>query len=237
MLLLNASANRDHRVFDGPDRFDVRREMGTTSRSGTASLLLGAALAPRGRGRARRAPLRFPDWEVDHERAVRGRTSTCAAGSPCRSTSEGAEWVTQPSSRPPGRRSARGSRERSRTSKHTNKATQLSHVVGAPGSTAHTYDDAVLGECATAAATSPAGRRSAGLVDIAGLAHNRHSRQTRGHHRRGRDHGRDGQRRDRRRRRIGLDLPDDHPAGARHRRLGAVVRTDPRSTPDAPAWT
>ncbi|HLU41614.1 MAG TPA: cytochrome P450 [Microthrixaceae bacterium] len=78
MLLLNASANRDHRVFDDPDRFDVRREIGHHLSFGHGiHFCLGAALA-RLEGRVVLDELlsRFPDWEVDHERAVRGRTST-----------------------------------------------------------------------------------------------------------------------------------------------------------------
>ncbi len=78
ILLLNASANRDERVFTDPDRFDVRREPGHHLSFGHGiHFCLGAALA-RIEGRVVLDEMldRFPNWEVDLDRAVRGRTST-----------------------------------------------------------------------------------------------------------------------------------------------------------------
>jgi cytochrome P450 len=72
VLALPAAANRDERVFPDPDRFDVRRSMGHHLAFGYgAHFCLGAALA---RTEARvvldEVLDRFPDWEVDHERAA-----------------------------------------------------------------------------------------------------------------------------------------------------------------------
>ncbi len=78
ILLLNGSGNRDERAFDDPDRFDVRRDIAHHLAFGHGiHFCLGAALA-RLEGRVVLDELldRFPDWEVDEERAVRGRTST-----------------------------------------------------------------------------------------------------------------------------------------------------------------
>ena len=78
ILLLNGSGNRDERAFEDPDRFDVRREIPHHLAFGYGiHFCLGAALA-RIEGRVVLDEMlnRFPDWEVDAERAVRGRTST-----------------------------------------------------------------------------------------------------------------------------------------------------------------
>ena len=78
ILLLNGSANRDDRVFDDPDRFHVRRDIAHHLAFGYGiHFCLGAALA-RIEGRVVLDELltRFPEWEVDEARAVRGRTST-----------------------------------------------------------------------------------------------------------------------------------------------------------------
>ncbi len=78
ILLLNASGNRDERVFEDPDRFDVRRQIAHHLAFGYGiHFCLGAALA-RIEGRVVLDELltRFPEWEIDEERAVRGRTST-----------------------------------------------------------------------------------------------------------------------------------------------------------------
>ncbi|MDQ2678599.1 MAG: cytochrome P450 [Actinomycetota bacterium] len=78
ILLLNASGNRDERAFDDPDRFDVRRNIAHHLAFGYGiHFCLGAALARiEGRVVLDEMLTRFPDWEVDEERAVRGRTST-----------------------------------------------------------------------------------------------------------------------------------------------------------------
>jgi cytochrome P450 len=78
ILLLNGSGNRDERAFEDPDRFDVRRDIAHHLAFGYGiHFCLGAALA-RIEGRVVLDEMldRFPDWEVDAERAVRGRTST-----------------------------------------------------------------------------------------------------------------------------------------------------------------
>jgi cytochrome P450 len=78
ILLLNGSGNRDERAFEDPDRFDVRRDIAHHLAFGYGlHFCLGAALA-RIEGRVVLDEMlnRFPDWEVDEERAVRGRTST-----------------------------------------------------------------------------------------------------------------------------------------------------------------
>ena len=78
MLLLNGSANRDERHFPDGDRFDVRRDIGRHLAFGYGiHLCLGAALARlEGRIALDEVLRRFPDWEVDYDRAVRARTST-----------------------------------------------------------------------------------------------------------------------------------------------------------------
>lgn len=78
MLLLNASANRDERRFDDPDRFDVRRKIDHHLSFGYGlHFCLGAALARlEGRVALEEVLTRFPRWQVDEENAERGRTST-----------------------------------------------------------------------------------------------------------------------------------------------------------------
>ena len=78
ILLLNGSGNRDERVFDEPDRFDVRRDITHHLAFGHGiHFCLGAALARiEGRVVLDEMLTRFPEWEVDEERAIRGRTST-----------------------------------------------------------------------------------------------------------------------------------------------------------------
>jgi cytochrome P450 len=78
ILLLNGSGNRDERAFEDPDRFDVRRNIAHHLAFGYGlHFCLGAALA-RIEGRVVLDELlnRFPEWNVDEEQAVRGRTST-----------------------------------------------------------------------------------------------------------------------------------------------------------------
>ena len=78
MVVLNGSANRDDRRFEDPERFDVRRDIGRHLSFGFGiHLCLGAALARlEGRVALDEVLNRFPDWEVDYERAVQARTST-----------------------------------------------------------------------------------------------------------------------------------------------------------------
>jgi len=78
MLLLNASANRDHRAFDDPDRFDIHRRIGKHLTFGFGlHFCLGAALARlEGRIALEEVLRRFPEWEIDTANAVQARTST-----------------------------------------------------------------------------------------------------------------------------------------------------------------
>lgn len=78
MLAINASANRDERRFDEPDRFDVHRKIDKHVGFGTGiHFCLGASLA-RLEGRIALEELlkRFPTWEVDWDNAVQAHTST-----------------------------------------------------------------------------------------------------------------------------------------------------------------
>jgi cytochrome P450 len=78
VLLLNGSANRDHREFEDPDRFDVRRKIARHVSFGYGThFCLGAALA-RMEGRLALAGTlaRFPRWEVDMSAIVPVATST-----------------------------------------------------------------------------------------------------------------------------------------------------------------
>jgi len=78
MVLLNGSANRDERHFPEADTVDVRRDIGRHLAFGFGiHLCLGAALARlEGRVALDEVLRRFPDWEVDYDRARRARTST-----------------------------------------------------------------------------------------------------------------------------------------------------------------
>jgi cytochrome P450 len=78
MLFLVGGANRDDRRFPDPDRFDVRREVGQHLTFGYGiHFCLGAALA-RLEGRVALDELlnRFPEWDVDLDRARLAPTST-----------------------------------------------------------------------------------------------------------------------------------------------------------------
>ncbi len=79
ILFIAASANRDHRAFPDPDRFDVRRERMTAHCSFGYGIhtCIGQVLA-RLEGRVFLEELlkRFPDWEVDLEHAELLTTST-----------------------------------------------------------------------------------------------------------------------------------------------------------------
>lgn len=78
LLLLTGSAGRDERVYDDPDRLDVRRRFDHHVSFGHGiHFCLGAALARmEGRIALEEALRRFPTWEVDHDRTVRLHTST-----------------------------------------------------------------------------------------------------------------------------------------------------------------
>ncbi len=78
MVILNGSANRDERHFENGDSFDIHREVGRHLAFGYGiHLCLGAALARlEGRIALDEVLKRFPEWEVDHDKARRARTST-----------------------------------------------------------------------------------------------------------------------------------------------------------------
>lgn len=78
LLLMLASANRDERHFDDPDRFDIHRRPGGLLTFGRgAHFCLGAPLARlEGRVALEEVLKRFPKWEVDIDNARRSRTST-----------------------------------------------------------------------------------------------------------------------------------------------------------------
>jgi len=78
LLLLNGSANRDERQFENPDQLDVRRKIDHHLSFGYGiHFCLGAALARiEGRVALEEVLERWPDWQVDHDRAVMARTST-----------------------------------------------------------------------------------------------------------------------------------------------------------------
>lgn len=78
VLLLTGSAGRDERAFPDADRFDVRRNMDHHVSFGYGiHFCVGAALARmEGRIALEETLKRFPEWEVDHDRAKRLHTST-----------------------------------------------------------------------------------------------------------------------------------------------------------------
>ena len=78
VLLLNASATRDHRKFVNGDEFDIQRKIDHHLSFGFGiHFCLGAALARlEGRVALDEVLQRFPDWTVDLDAAVRARTST-----------------------------------------------------------------------------------------------------------------------------------------------------------------
>jgi len=78
MMLLVASANRDEQHWDDGERYDVKRKVNQQLTFGLGPhYCLGAALA-RLEGRIALAEIlkRFPEWEVDWDRAERAHTST-----------------------------------------------------------------------------------------------------------------------------------------------------------------
>jgi cytochrome P450 len=78
VLLIAASANRDERRWDGPERFDIHRRGGQHLTFGYGlHFCLGAALARlEGRIALEEVLARFPDWEVDLAGARLASTST-----------------------------------------------------------------------------------------------------------------------------------------------------------------
>jgi cytochrome P450 len=78
VLLLNASANRDERRYEDPDRLDIHRDSGRHLTFGYGiHFCLGAHLARmEGRVALDEVLKRFPRWEIDWENAVQARTST-----------------------------------------------------------------------------------------------------------------------------------------------------------------
>ena len=77
LLLMVASANRDERRFEHPDRFDIHRDIGRHATFGYgAHLCLGAALARlEGRVALEEVLVRFPTWEIDLDGARRSPSS------------------------------------------------------------------------------------------------------------------------------------------------------------------
>jgi cytochrome P450 len=73
-LCLVGSANRDERVFEDPDRFDIHRKIGHHLTFGYGPhFCLGASLARlEGRVALEEILKRFPEWELDRERCVMG---------------------------------------------------------------------------------------------------------------------------------------------------------------------
>jgi cytochrome P450 len=78
LLLMLASANRDERRFEDPDRFDIHRTTGQHLTFGYGvHFCLGAALARlEGRIALDEVLNRFPEWEIDLDNARRAPTST-----------------------------------------------------------------------------------------------------------------------------------------------------------------
>ena len=76
MVVINGSANRDERHFPDADRFDVHRRIDHHLSFGYGiHFCLGAALARlEGRIALDEVLHRFPDWEVDWDRAVQAHT-------------------------------------------------------------------------------------------------------------------------------------------------------------------
>jgi cytochrome P450 len=78
LIMLNGAANRDERVFDDPDRFDVRRKFSKHLSLGYgAHYCVGAALARlEGRIALEETLARWPTWELDEGGLEWAHTST-----------------------------------------------------------------------------------------------------------------------------------------------------------------
>ncbi|HEV3227746.1 MAG TPA: cytochrome P450 [Acidimicrobiales bacterium] len=78
VLLLTGAAGRDERAYPDADRFDVHRNLHNHVSFGYGiHYCVGAALARlEGRIALHETLARYPEWEVDHARAVRLHTST-----------------------------------------------------------------------------------------------------------------------------------------------------------------
>jgi cytochrome P450 len=77
MLLLNGSANRDERQFVNADHFDIHRQAGHLSFGHGIHFCLGAALARlQARIALEEVLTRWPDWEVDYDKAKRAHTTS-----------------------------------------------------------------------------------------------------------------------------------------------------------------
>jgi cytochrome P450 len=78
LIMLNGAANRDERVFDDPDRLEVRRKVTKHLSLGYgAHYCVGAALARlEGRIALRETLARFPTWEIDEDGLEWVHTST-----------------------------------------------------------------------------------------------------------------------------------------------------------------
>jgi len=78
VLLVNGSANRDEREFENPDQLDVRRKkIGHASFGHGLHFCLGSGLARlEGRVALEEVLARWPEWEVEHDKATMARTST-----------------------------------------------------------------------------------------------------------------------------------------------------------------
>jgi len=78
MVLLNGAGNRDERQWPDAESFDIHREIGHHLSFGYGlHFCLGAALARlEGRVALDEVLKRWPDWQVDEERAVMAHTST-----------------------------------------------------------------------------------------------------------------------------------------------------------------
>ncbi len=78
MMFIVAAANRDHRRYPDPDRFDIHRNVGQQLTFGLGiHYCLGAALARlEARVALEEILRRFPTWEVDWDNAKLGHTST-----------------------------------------------------------------------------------------------------------------------------------------------------------------